>query len=672
MIGDRIEVNIAGGLDIPLPRMVHIRQKFDTPKLASVKQTVAEQFKRPEVKAKIKPGMTIAVGCGSRGIANIAECAKQVIVELQALGAKPFIFPAMGSHGGATPEGQREVLESYGITESFVGCPIHSQMDVVELGKLEGMPVYMDKLAAAADGVVLVCRVKPHTNFRAPIESGIVKMMTIGMGKIIGASELHTNGMDAFGELLPKVAKFIMSKKNFLIGVGMVENAADETAIIEAVPAEQVFEREPVLQAKAKEFMPRIGFEEVDVLIVEHIGKNISGAGMDPNITGRNNRFIDWEAKPMVKKIVVLGLTPETHGNACGIGLADVDHHAPVQRDRYPQDLRQHHRQHLSRRRHDPDDHEHRRRSDPPGSEDSGAHQTAGCEDRAHPQHARSGGHPRLRAADEARARESEPVRGRGRARGAQVRRQGHFVSDARQTSRGSARLTACHLHRAVTVPPKRSGEQPNLSRALNRVHIHLDAVGGVAGDMFVAAVLDAFPDHATRMLDAIRTAGLPEGITCRLAEHRDHALTGLRFLVEEPAYRHREPGGRDLGGTQHRHVPFHDIRSQLQNAKLAPAVRDRAIDIFTLLSQAEAKVHGGDAEAVSFHELGGWDSIADMVGAAYLIDALGASSWTVSALPQGSGRVKTDHGWLPIPTPATVLLLQGFELIDDGLPVSA
>jgi hypothetical protein len=324
MIGDRIEVNIAGGLDIPLPRMVHIRQKFSTPKLTSVKQTVADEFKRPEVRAKIKPGMTIAVGCGSRGIANIAECAKQVIVELQALGAKPFIFPAMGSHGGATPEGQREVLESYGISESFVGCPIHSQMDVVELGKLDGMPVYMDKLAAAADGVVLVCRVKPHTNFRAPIESGIVKMMTIGMGKIIGASELHTNGMDSFGELLPAAAKFIMSKKNFLLGVGMVENAADETAIIEVVPAEQVFEREPVLQAKAKEFMPRICFDEVDVLIVEHIGKNISGAGMDPNITGRNNRFIEWQAKPLVKKIVVLGLTPETHGNACGIGLADV------------------------------------------------------------------------------------------------------------------------------------------------------------------------------------------------------------------------------------------------------------------------------------------------------------------------------------------------------------
>jgi len=171
---------------------------------------------------------------------------------LKALGAKPFIFPAMGSHGGGTAEGQREVLEGYGITESFVGCPVQSQMDVVELGKVGGMPVYMDKLAAAADGVVLICRVKPHTNFRAPIESGIVKMMTIGMGKIVGATELHTNGMDTFGELLPKAAKFIMSKKNFLLGVAMVENAADETALIEVVPAEQTFEREPILQQKAK------------------------------------------------------------------------------------------------------------------------------------------------------------------------------------------------------------------------------------------------------------------------------------------------------------------------------------------------------------------------------------------------------------------------------------
>jgi hypothetical protein len=325
MIGDRIEVNIAGGLDIPLPRMIHVRQKFQTPRLDSVTRAVVEQFKRAEVRGKVKPGMTIAVGCGSRGINNIAECAKAVIAELKALGAKPFIFPAMGSHGGATAEGQREVLEGYGITESFVGCPIRSTMDVVELGKLEdGMPVYIDRAAAEADAIVVIPRVKPHTNFRAPIESGIVKMLTIGMGKIAGATTLHTYGMDMFGELLPRTAQFIMSRKNVLFGVAMVENAADETALIEVVPGEQVIAREPVLLAKAKELMPRLQFDEIDVLIVEKIGKNISGSGMDPNITGRNCRFVEWNMKPYVKKIAVLGLTPETHGNATGLGAADV------------------------------------------------------------------------------------------------------------------------------------------------------------------------------------------------------------------------------------------------------------------------------------------------------------------------------------------------------------
>ncbi|HEY7759346.1 MAG TPA: lactate racemase domain-containing protein, partial [Burkholderiales bacterium] len=186
MIGDRIEVNIAGGLDITLPRMVHIRQKFKTQKVANVSAVVAEQFKRPEVRAKVKPGMSIAVGVGSRGIANIAECTRQVIAELKAIGAKPFVFPAMGSHGGATAEGQQQVLTDYGVTESYVGCPIRSSLEVVQLGSVDGMPVYMDKLASEADGFAFVCRIKPHTNFRAPIESGIVKMMTIGMGKITG------------------------------------------------------------------------------------------------------------------------------------------------------------------------------------------------------------------------------------------------------------------------------------------------------------------------------------------------------------------------------------------------------------------------------------------------------------------------------------------------------
>jgi hypothetical protein len=199
-------------------------------------------------------------------------------------------------------------------------------------------------------------------------------------------------------------------------------------------------------------------------------------------------------------------------------------------------------------------------------------------------------------------------------------------------------------------------------------MQIHLDAIGGVAGDMFVAAVLDAFPDLREGTLQAIRAGGLPEDITCRVAEHRDHALSGLRFLVEEPPYR---PHNRGLALPQerHEHTPFREVRGRLQRSLLAPAVRDRAIHIFSLLAEVEGKAHGMPIEEVSFHELGGWDSIADMVGAAFLIDALKATSWTVSALPQGSGRINTDHGWLPIPTPATTLLLQGLELIDDGLP---
>jgi hypothetical protein len=206
-----------------------------------------------------------------------------------------------------------------------VGCPVRATMDTVELGRLaDGTPIYMDKYAAEADGVVLINRIKPHTNFRAPIESGIVKMMTIGMGKILGATTLHYHGMDHFGELLPKAARLIMEKKHFLFGLGLVENAHDETALVEAIPAERLFQREAELQATAKDMMARLYFDEIDVLIIDEMGKNISGSGFDPNITGRNNRFVEWNMKPLVKKIVVLGLTEETHGNATGVGLADV------------------------------------------------------------------------------------------------------------------------------------------------------------------------------------------------------------------------------------------------------------------------------------------------------------------------------------------------------------
>lgn len=325
MIGDKIEVNIAGGLDIDLPRMIRVRQKFECLELENITASVVEQLKDPAIREKIKPGMSIAVGCGSRGIANVAECALAVINELKSLGAEPFIFPAMGSHGAASAEGQVKVLASFGISEQTMGVPVKSSMEVVQFGELDnGMPVYFDKNAAEADAVVLVCRVKAHTNFRGPIESGICKMLVIGAGKIRGASSTHWYGFDSFAELIPKGAEHIMQHVNFLFGVAMVENAEDRTALVEVVPGEKVLEREPELLSKSRQWMPKLQFDDIDVLVIDRIGKNITGAGADPNITGRNARGTEWDANPRIKKIAILGLTEESDGNATGIGAADV------------------------------------------------------------------------------------------------------------------------------------------------------------------------------------------------------------------------------------------------------------------------------------------------------------------------------------------------------------
>ena len=325
MIEDRISVNIAGGLDIQLPNMVPVEVTFESPVLEDIAQSVAEQFKKDGIRKKIKPGQTIAVGCGSRGVADVAEVAKATVAEIKALGGKPFIFPAMASHGAATAEGQRKVLEGYGITESFVGCPLRATMETQVVETLDdGTKIHVDRYAAESDGIVLINRIKPHTNFRAPIESGIVKMMTIGMGKINGATEIHFHGFEAFAELLPRIAGIIMGKLPFLFGVGIVENAYERTALVEVIPAENLMEREPALLTRARQLIPKLLFDEIDVLVIDEIGKNISGSGCDPNVTGRNNRHIPWTEEPRVQKIVLLDLTEETHGNAVGFGVADV------------------------------------------------------------------------------------------------------------------------------------------------------------------------------------------------------------------------------------------------------------------------------------------------------------------------------------------------------------
>ncbi|MCZ6627738.1 MAG: lactate racemase domain-containing protein [SAR324 cluster bacterium] len=322
---DRIDVNIEGLREVPLPRMAAVRQIFDPVRLDDVTGAVAEPFAREEVAAKIKPGASIAIGAGSRGVANIGEAVTAVVAAVKARGGEPFVFPAMGSHGGATAEGQLQVLATYGITEQAVGAPVKASMDTVVLGNMpDGTPVHMDRMAHEADGVILINRIKPHTTFRGAIESGLVKMIAIGMGKIAGATILHNHGMDRFPEVLPPVAEFIMARIPFLCGIGMVENAYDETALLEALLPETLVAREMELQARAKELMGRLCFDDIDVLVIERMGKEVSGAGFDPNITGRNSRGVEGFDLPRVNKIVVLDLTGQTHGNATGIGVADV------------------------------------------------------------------------------------------------------------------------------------------------------------------------------------------------------------------------------------------------------------------------------------------------------------------------------------------------------------
>lgn len=230
----------------------------------------------------------------------------------------------MGSHGGATAEGQREVLEQLGITEASVGAPIVSSMEVVQTGTLEnGLPVYTDKNAASADKVIVINRIKPHTAFRGPVESGLMKMITIGLGKQKGAEAAHAYSFKYMAEHVPQMAKMVMAKIPIIFGLGSIENAYDRPAKIVAVPAEEMEEREPGLLLEAKVLMPKILFDPMDVLIVEEIGKDISGDGMDPNITGRYATPYAYGG-PDVSRIVVLGLTEKTHGNANGIGLADT------------------------------------------------------------------------------------------------------------------------------------------------------------------------------------------------------------------------------------------------------------------------------------------------------------------------------------------------------------
>ena len=323
---DQARINIAGGLDFDLPRMARARQSFERRKLDDVPAAVTAELARPEIAEKIEPGARIAVGVGSRGVNNLQAAVRATVKALRERGARPFVFPAMGSHGGGTAEGQRRILAGYGITENEVGAPVEASMDTVVVAQMDdGTPLHMDRLANEADGVALVNRIKPHTSFRGPIESGICKMIIIGMGKINGASAFHGGyEMTDFGKVLPPAAQAVIDNSRFLFGLGLVEDAFDDTAHVEAILGETLVSRETELQTLAKSLMARIYIEDIDVLIIDEIGKEISGAGADPNVIGSTGRAQEGFELPRVKKIVMLDLTDATKGNAAGIGSADV------------------------------------------------------------------------------------------------------------------------------------------------------------------------------------------------------------------------------------------------------------------------------------------------------------------------------------------------------------
>ena len=310
------------------PRMFRVRQTRERPRVEDISGVVERELAQLNLGKVIKPGESVAISAGSRGITNIPEITKAIADHCKKHGAQPFIVPAMGSHGGGTATGQREILESYGITEKFVGCPIRATMDtVIVTESKEGIPVHFDRYAHEADHVVVCGRVKPHTGFAGEIESGLMKMMLIGLGKRAGATIYHRAIQDySFDQVVRSVGEKVLSCCGVIAGVAVVENAYDETAKIEAVGTHKFIESEKKLLVLAKEWMPRLPFPDVDFLIVDEIGKNISGSGMDTNVVGRKYPVgspVEDPRYPRVKRIAVRGLCAESHGNAAGIGFAE-------------------------------------------------------------------------------------------------------------------------------------------------------------------------------------------------------------------------------------------------------------------------------------------------------------------------------------------------------------
>ena len=308
---------------VRLPRMVKIRQKFDRPMVEDIPATVRSEMLGSGVLDRVKPGDRIALTAGSRQVNNFPLILKEVIKVFQEHGCKPFIVPAMGSHGGATAEGQREVLEGMGVSEETMGVPVLSSMETVTLGYTHsGLRVELDKNAYEADAIYIVHRIKPHTSFRYKIESGLLKMIVIGLGKQYGADCCHSTHITNLGPRVEEMGTYAIAHSNIIGGLAIVENAYEDTAELHGMLSEEFAEREPEILIRAKKYLAQILIKECDVLVIDEIGKNISGTGMDPNVVKRftNPRI---QEDPICQNVVVLDLTKESHGNGNGMGLAD-------------------------------------------------------------------------------------------------------------------------------------------------------------------------------------------------------------------------------------------------------------------------------------------------------------------------------------------------------------
>ncbi len=310
--------------NIRIPKMVKVRQHFPSSSVRDVVRTLQDELKQREVIERIKRGDRVAIAVGSRGIANLVVIVREMVAAVKERGAYPFIVPAMGSHGGATGEGQKHILAQLNVTEQATSAPIVAEMDVIQLGTTKtGWPVYIDKNAHAADAIIVIGRIKPHTSFRARYESGLAKMIAVGLGKQKGAEVVHAAGIEEIPVRVEAIARELLEKSKIIFGVATIENAYGETDKIVAIPKERIMKEEPKLLEEARKRMPSILFNRCDVLIVDEMGKNISGSGMDPNIIRRNyTGTLQYE--PLAERIAVLDLTRESDGNANGIGNADI------------------------------------------------------------------------------------------------------------------------------------------------------------------------------------------------------------------------------------------------------------------------------------------------------------------------------------------------------------